>query len=60
MDKDDVVHVYNGVSVNHKKERTWVILVNVDRLECHTAMIRKITYMKSRKMLQNNLFAGQE
>ena len=60
MDKEDVVHVYNGISLNHKKERTWVILVNVDRLECQTAMIRKITYMKSRKMVQMNLFAGQE
>ena len=55
-----MVHVYNGISLNHKKERTWVILVNVDRLECQTAMIRKITYMKSRKMVQMNLFAGQE
>ena len=56
MDKEDVAHVYNGISLNHKKERTWVILVNVDRL------IRKYNNIcvKSRKMVQMNLFAGQE
>ena len=62
MDKEDGIHVYHGISLNHKKERTWVILVNVDRRECHTAVIREYNsiYMRSRKTVQMNLFAGQE
>ena len=26
MDKEDVVHIYNGILLSHKKERNWVIL----------------------------------
>ena len=25
MDKEDVVHIYNGILLSHKKERNWVI-----------------------------------
>ena len=25
MDKEDVVHIYNRILLNHKKERNWVI-----------------------------------
>ena len=24
MDKEDVVHIYNGILLSHKKERNWV------------------------------------
>ena len=30
MDKDDVVHIYNGILLSHKKERNWVICRDVD------------------------------
>ena len=37
MDKEDVVHIYNGVLLNHKKERNWVIRSDVDGpRDCHT------------------------
>ena len=26
MDKEDVVHTYNGILLSHKKEQNWVIL----------------------------------
>ena len=26
MDKEDVVHKYNGILLSHKKERNWVIV----------------------------------
>ena len=26
MDKEDVVHIYNGILLRHKKERNWVIV----------------------------------
>ena len=26
MDKEDVVHIYNGILLSHKKERNWVIV----------------------------------
>ena len=30
MDKEDVVHIYNGILLSHKKERNWVICRDVD------------------------------
>ena len=30
MDKEDVVHIYNGILLSHKKERNWVICWDVD------------------------------
>ena len=36
--KEDVVHIYNGVLLSHKKERNWVICSDVDGpRDCHTA-----------------------
>ena len=37
MDKEDVVHIYNGVLLSHKEERNWVICRDVDGpRDCHT------------------------
>ena len=37
MDKEDVVHIYNGILLSHKKERNWVICWDVDgSKDCHT------------------------
>ena len=37
MDKEDVVHIYNGILVNHKMEQNWVICRDVDGpRDCHT------------------------
>ena len=30
MDKEDVVHIYNGILLSHRKERNWVICSDVD------------------------------
>ena len=30
MDKEEVVHIYNGILLSHKKERNWVICRDVD------------------------------
>ena len=30
MDKVEVVHIYNGTLLSHKKEQNWVICRNVD------------------------------
>ena len=36
MDKD-VVHIYNGILLSHKKERNWVICRDMDGpRDCHT------------------------
>ena len=36
-DEEDVVHIYNGILLSHKKERNWVICIDMDRpRECHT------------------------
>ena len=37
MDKEDVVHIYNGILLSHKKERNWVICRDMDGpRDCHT------------------------
>ena len=37
MDKEDVVHIYNGILLSHKKEQNWVICRDVDGSRvCHT------------------------
>ena len=37
MDKEDVVNIYNGVLLSHKKEWNWVICRDVDGpRDCHT------------------------
>ena len=30
MDKEDVVHIYNGILLSHNKEWNWVICRDVD------------------------------
>ena len=30
MDKENVVHIYNGILLNHKKEQIWVTFRDVD------------------------------
>ena len=29
MDKEDVIHIYNGILLNHKREQYWVICSDV-------------------------------
>ena len=37
IDKEDVVHIYNGILLSHKKERNRVICRDVDGpRDCHT------------------------
>ena len=37
MDKEDVVHIYNGILLSHRKEWSWVICRDMDGpRECHT------------------------
>ena len=70
MDKDAVVHKYNGLSFSHKKEQTWVSWTEMDDPRaCYTESTTSLrekqisyinTYVQSRKMVLMNLFAGQE
>ena len=37
MDKEDVVQIYHGILLSHKKERNWVICTEMDEpIVCHT------------------------
>ena len=36
MDKEDVVHIYNGILLSHKGEQNWVICSDVDDLRSVT------------------------
>ena len=72
MDKEDVVPIYNGILLSHKKERNWVICRDVDGPRvCHTvcskserekqiSYINAYTNVESRKMVQMNWVAREK
>ena len=35
MDKEDVVHAYDGILLSHKKERTWICSNEVDKTRAY-------------------------
>ena len=50
MNKEDVVHIYNGILLSYKKERNGVICKDVDGpRDCHTKWSQKD------KKIQRNL-----
>ena len=70
MDKEDVIHVYDGILLSHTKERNSAISRDKDRpRDCHTERVKserekQISYdiilekeMESGKMEQKNVFA---
>ena len=71
MDKENVIHIYNGLLLTHKKEWIWVSFSEVDEPSaCYTewskserekqiyanAYIYIYMYMKSRKMILSDMF----
>ena len=71
MDKEDVVHIYSVVLLSHKKEQNCaicrdmmdletVIQNEVSQKEENKYHILTHTYMEFRRMVQMNLFPGQE
>ena len=70
MDKEDVVHIYNGILLSHKKEQNNAIYSNTDGpRDCHTEWSKSdterqisydIAYMCNlKKKVQMNLFTKQ-
>ena len=51
MDKEDVVHIYNGILLNHKKEWNNVICSNMDGLE--TIILGEVRQLKTNIMWYN-------
>ena len=50
MDKEDVVHICNGILLSHKKERNCVICRDVDESgDCHT----ECSKLESEKQISN-------
>ena len=53
MDKEDVVHIYNGILLSHRKEQNWVICRDVDgSRDCYTEWSesereKQISYIKA-------------
>ena len=42
MDKKDVVHIYNGILLNYKKEQYWVSCSDIDEFRaCSTEWSQK-------------------
>ena len=71
MDKEDVVHIYNGLLLSHKKEWNNAICSNMDGpRDCHTMWSKSdeerlisydITYIWNlKKKIQMNLFTKQK
>ena len=71
MDKEDVVHIYNGILLGHKKEQNNAICSNMDGpRDCHTKWSKSdterrisydIAYMWNlKKWVQMNLFTKQK
>ena len=70
MDKEDMVHIYNGILLSHKKKQVWVSWTELDepracytqlsKSEIKTNIIYYCIYMESRKMVFMNLFGGQQ
>ena len=66
MDKQDVVHIHNGILLSHKKAWNNAICSNMDGPRDFHAKwnksgrerqtVHNITYMESKKMIQMNLF----
>ena len=69
MDKEDVVHIYNGMLLSHKKEHIWVSSKEMDEArayytECSKSERQKhciLMYIHGyRKIVLMNLFAGHQ
>ena len=73
MDKEDVVHIYNGILLSHKNKWNSAICRDVDKpRDCHIEWSKSerekqilynivyIQYLESRKMVEMNLFAKQK
>ena len=64
MDKEDVVHMYNGLLLSHKKEQNNAICSNMDGpRDYHISEVRKRKtnicyhlYAESKEKIQINLF----
>ena len=68
MDKEDVVHIYNGILLSHKKNEimpfaaTWMdleIIILSEVSQRKTNVIYHL-YVGSKKMVQMNLFTKQK
>ena len=70
MDKDVVVHIYNGILISYKWNEFESFLVNWMKLESvkqseinqkeKKNILHQQMYVKFRKTVQTNLFAGQD
>ena len=54
MGKEDVVYIYNGILLSHKKERNFAIGSNMDGLGGHYAKWNKSD--KERQILYDNTY----
>ena len=61
LDKENVVHICNGIVLSHKKERNNAICSNMDGPKSEKDKYHDNTYMwNPKKMIQMNLFTKQK
>ena len=56
MDKEDVVQIYNGIQLNHKKEQNNAIFSNMDDLE--TVILSEASQTEKDKYHMISLICG--
>ena len=65
MVKEDVVHIYNGILLSHKNKLipfavTWMGLEIIILNEVKDKISYDVTYVKSKRLIQVNLFTQQK
>ena len=59
MKKEDVVHIYNGILLGHKKEQNWVISRDVDGPgDCHTEWSKSDSHFKITLAIEQKMACG--
>ena len=57
MDKEEVVHIFTGIPLSHKKEQTFAICSNMDGLGGYRA-ISEISQTENNKHHRTSLICG--
>ena len=58
MDKEDVVHIHNGILLSHKKKTDPTICYTMDWMELESIMLSEISQVEKDKYQMISLICG--